>query len=259
MLALLHQKEYKETHSRYGRESLTLLRSLIVVCVRARVCVYICIFVRVYGVVQVTDYMKTSIVSQVVIDRTEDADFRVNFNVTLPEISCDHLSVDIMDALGHRRSNLSEHGCEGNGKTGGWCYVINKYVTVEGQSLKLAGSQYARQDTKNVGQSIVGGYKRSIMNDFEGVVELDPKDAASYTKVKQDLDVEAIVQLIDSIQSKQGVAPTKGSQAELMEKEKLLKSAQNLHIWLTAEDPVRELCSHTHFMASMISDEDMNS
>lgn len=188
--------------------------------------------------------MKVDVVSQVVIDRTEDADFRVNFNVTLPEISCDHLSVDIVDALGNRRRNLSDHGCEGTGKTGGWCYVINKYITVEGHSLKLAGSQYARQDTKNVGKSIVGGYKRSIMKDFEGVVELDPKDAKSYTRVKKDLDVEGVVQLIESVQSKQGVTPTKGSQEELMERERLLNTAQNLHMWLHTEDPVRQLCSH---------------
>ena len=189
--------------------------------------------------VQVTDYMKVNVVSQVVIDRTEDADFRVNFNVTMPEIACDHLSVDIMDSLGHRRRNLSDHGCEGTGKTGGWCYVINKYVTVEGHSLKLAGSQYARQDTRNVGKSIIGGYKRSIMKDFEGIVELDPKDAKSYTKVKKDLDVEVVVQLIKSLQSKQGNTPEIGSQEELMEKDKLLNTAQNLHMWLNTEDPVR--------------------
>ena len=115
---------------------------------------------------QVLDYMKTSVVSQVVIDRTEDADFRVNFNITLPELTCEHVSVDVMDALGHRKMNLSEHGCEGSGKTGGWCYVINKYSTIEGHSLQLAGSQYARQDTRQDGKSVLGGYKRYMMNDF---------------------------------------------------------------------------------------------
>ena len=112
------------------------------------------------------DYMKVDVISQVVIDRTEDADFRVNFNVTFPELACEQVSVDIMDAIGHRSMNLSEHGCEGSGKMGGWCYVINKYSTIEGHSLQLAGSQYARNDPKEDGRSVVGGYKRYMMNDF---------------------------------------------------------------------------------------------
>ena len=110
--------------------------------------------------------MRIDVVSQVVIDRTEDADFRVNFNVTFPELSCEQVSVDIMDAIGHRSMNLSEHGCEGSGKMGGWCYVINKYSTIEGHSLQLAGSQYARTDPKKEGKSVVGGYKRYMMSDF---------------------------------------------------------------------------------------------
>ena len=52
--------------------------------------------------------MKVDVVSQVVIDRTEDADFRVNFNVTFPDVSCEWLSVDVYDVIGHKKTNLTD-------------------------------------------------------------------------------------------------------------------------------------------------------
>ena len=75
----------------------------------------------------------------------------------------------------------------------------------------------------------------------EGIEELDPNDPASAANVKDDLDVDKIVQLIESVRQKQGNTPKDGTAEEREERSKLLKAAQNLHIWMNTNDPVRIL------------------
>ena len=73
----------------------------------------------------------------------------------------------------------------------------------------------------------------------EGVEELNPNDPEQLRQLKKDLDVEQVIKLIDSVRQKQGNAPGAGSIEETKEREKLYKAAQNLHIWMNTDDPVR--------------------
>ena len=73
----------------------------------------------------------------------------------------------------------------------------------------------------------------------EGAKELDPQDPESYNTAREyGLDVDKVLSLIESVRQKQGEMPAAGSQEELREKEKLLKMAQNLHLWMETDDPI---------------------
>ena len=54
-------------------------------------------------------YLKTSFETKVVVDRSVDGELlRINFNVSFPALSCEFASVDVGDALGLTRYNLTK-------------------------------------------------------------------------------------------------------------------------------------------------------
>merc|ERR1719335_1450288 len=40
-------------------------------------------------------------------DMSEDGRLKINFNVTFPAVSCEHLEVGVQDIIGHRRANVT--------------------------------------------------------------------------------------------------------------------------------------------------------
>jgi len=54
-------------------------------------------------------YVRTQFETKVVIDRSVDGELlRINFNVSFPSLSCEFASVDVGDALGLTRFNLTK-------------------------------------------------------------------------------------------------------------------------------------------------------
>lgn len=56
---------------------------------------------------QVMSAMRTFATYQVVVDTSEDASMTVHFNLTFPKVSCELLSVDVVDVIGMRRVNVT--------------------------------------------------------------------------------------------------------------------------------------------------------
>jgi len=56
---------------------------------------------------QCRSFLAVNVNHSIVVDHTDDAEFQINFKVTLPELSCEWASVDALDAIGHRRFNLT--------------------------------------------------------------------------------------------------------------------------------------------------------
>ncbi|QDZ25199.1 protein disulfide isomerase [Chloropicon primus] len=56
---------------------------------------------------EVTDYMSKKTVTDVYADTTNDGKLRINFDVYFHEVSCEHLSVDVLDVIGNLKSNVT--------------------------------------------------------------------------------------------------------------------------------------------------------
>jgi thiol-disulfide isomerase/thioredoxin len=52
-------------------------------------------------------YNATKTVTDVYADTTTNSQLRINFDVFFPEVSCEHLSVDVMDVIGNLKSNVT--------------------------------------------------------------------------------------------------------------------------------------------------------
>lgn len=77
---------------------------------------------------QVMSAMRTFATYQVVVDTSEDASMTVHFNLTFPKVSCELLSVDVVDVIGMRRVNVTAN--------------IQKYSrNIFGQSYQVGGDE----------------------------------------------------------------------------------------------------------------------
>ena len=56
---------------------------------------------------EVRDYMSKKTVTDVYADTTTNGNLRINFDVYFREVSCEHLSVDVMDVIGNLKSNVT--------------------------------------------------------------------------------------------------------------------------------------------------------
>lgn len=54
-------------------------------------------------------FVRTKFVTRVAVDETRETRIRVNFNITFLELPCDYVSVDVWDALGTNRQNVTKN------------------------------------------------------------------------------------------------------------------------------------------------------
>lgn len=54
-------------------------------------------------------FASTKIVTSIALDETQEAQIRLNFNITLLDLHCDFVSVDVWDALGTNRQNVTKN------------------------------------------------------------------------------------------------------------------------------------------------------
>lgn len=54
-------------------------------------------------------FASTKIATSISLDENEEAQIRLNFNITLLDLHCDFVSVDVWDALGTNRQNVTKN------------------------------------------------------------------------------------------------------------------------------------------------------
>jgi len=59
-------------------------------------------------VTQTLNYLAIQRQTDIIVDTSEDAILNINFNVTLPHVSCEWASVDLVDVIGHKRINITD-------------------------------------------------------------------------------------------------------------------------------------------------------
>lgn len=69
---------------------------------------------------EVSSFFAVTPQTSIEISHGEDSDFRVNFNLTFPEVSCEWLSVDIFDVIGHKKTNITDNTIHKYSMTGGY-------------------------------------------------------------------------------------------------------------------------------------------
>ena len=80
-------------------------------------------------VFQLQDYLAVGSHTTLVVDELIDDTLRVNFNVTLHEVPCDYLSVDVSDLTGIVRHNISKDILK---------WRLNQHQAVQGDSMAVA-------------------------------------------------------------------------------------------------------------------------
>lgn len=54
-------------------------------------------------------FLTTNVVTSISLDDNPESQIRLNFNVTMLDLHCDYASVDVLDALGTNRQNITKH------------------------------------------------------------------------------------------------------------------------------------------------------
>ena len=82
-------------------------------------------------------------VTRVEISHGEDESFRVNFNITFPEMSCEWISVDILDAIGHKKTNITDNSVHKYNLHGTWvASAVKNYDEVKYGSTDVEVYKY---------------------------------------------------------------------------------------------------------------------
>jgi len=66
-------------------------------------------FMLVLFIVELWAFMATTTETSVILDTNSDTQLRINFNITLMDLSCDYASVDVYDVLGTNTQNLTKN------------------------------------------------------------------------------------------------------------------------------------------------------
>ncbi|KAL9264486.1 disulfide isomerase-like 5-4-like protein [Drosera capensis] len=106
---------------------------------------------------ELNNYLAVSTTTAIVVDRSSDADFlRIEFNISFPALSCEFASVDVSDALGTHRLNITK--------------TVQKFSI--DSNLRPTGSEFHSGP-------IAGSIKHDDDSDeehVEGSVELNPRN-----------------------------------------------------------------------------------
>ena len=54
-------------------------------------------------------FMRSSIITNIAVDDNAESQIRLNFNVTMLDLHCDYVSVDVLDSLGTNRQNITKN------------------------------------------------------------------------------------------------------------------------------------------------------
>ena len=131
---------------------------------------------------EIRKYRTTRTVTDVYVDQTSDGLLRVNFDVSFPEISCEHLSVNAKDVIGHKSSNVTANvrklatthgdvlsrGAENPDKKVGWVLVDHHSGPTAGHVLQQNEEAKLYHDMKSS--------KPELFSLFEGMTEFKNLD-----------------------------------------------------------------------------------
>ncbi|CAM9771017.1 unnamed protein product, partial [Phaeothamnion confervicola] len=78
-------------------------------------------------------FLSPEVYSTVMIDSNKDTKLRINFNVTMLELSCDYASVDVLDVLGTNRVNVTKN-------------IVKWHTDSEGRRMEFHGRNREQED-----------------------------------------------------------------------------------------------------------------
>jgi len=88
--------------------------------------------------------------TQIVIDSNQDADLRINFDVTMLDMSCDHVAVGVWDAFGTEKMNVTRNvvkqKVDHKGKRQGWPYTDDEISELEFSNASFTAEELAELD-----------------------------------------------------------------------------------------------------------------
>merc|ERR1711959_187643 len=113
-------------------------------------------------------------------DMSEDGMLKINFNVTFPAVSCEHLSVGVQDVIGHRRANVTgtvKKFTKDPRRSGGWIEMGSKFGPLEKIQEPLVDDFMAGLVDYEVSESSEGSVGKSKDHDYdyEPIKEVDLK------------------------------------------------------------------------------------
>lgn len=126
-----------------------------------------CVVLLLLFVLEIRQFMSTEIKTHIVIDHSEDGILQVNFNVTLPGLSCEFASIDLLNVIGQKREDIKDRSVHKFSLDGTWQGFASKDETVHtysGTDKDHYGNQ--RHAIEIVGQTQLN----DATNDYEAMI-----------------------------------------------------------------------------------------
>lgn len=76
---------------------------------RARARARLSVFMVTLFLVEVYAFMSTTVETSVMLDTNSETQLRINFNITLMDLSCDYAAIDVVDVLGTNSMNVTSN------------------------------------------------------------------------------------------------------------------------------------------------------
>lgn len=67
------------------------------------------VFMLVLFIAELWAFLSSQVVTNVIIDPNTDSQLRINFNITVLDIPCEYLTIDVVDVLGTKKDNVTRN------------------------------------------------------------------------------------------------------------------------------------------------------
>ena len=105
---------------------------------------------------QVNVMFSSTVSTSIVIDHSEDDSFRVNFNMTIPGLSCEFLAVDLKNVIGKNREDIHDN-------------TIHKYA-VDGTWVGFASKSNIHEDHKKIAEGKTSDVSAADLNAVQSMI-----------------------------------------------------------------------------------------
>lgn len=110
-----------------------------------------CVVCTVLFICEASAFMTSKTNTRIVIDSNEDSSLRINFDVHMMEINCDHVTVGIWDSFGTEKMNVTQNvvkqRIDHNGDRKGHAYTQDEISELEFADQAFSGDELAELDS----------------------------------------------------------------------------------------------------------------
>jgi hypothetical protein len=126
-----------------------------------------CVVLVLLFILQMRQFMGTEIKTHIVIDHSEDGILQVNFNVTLPGLSCEFASIDLLNVIGGKREDIKDRSVHKFSLDGTWQGFASKDQTLHTYS----GTDKDHYGNRRHALELVGqGQLNDAVNEYEAMI-----------------------------------------------------------------------------------------